>query len=37
MTLTKPKNVEINYQLNDNGDVLVRIKPNKAQFDRVYE
>ena len=37
MALAKPKNVEITYQLNDNGDVLIRIKPNKAQFDRVYE
>jgi len=37
LALAKPKNVEITYQLNDNGDVLIRIKPNKAQFDRVYE
>ena len=36
-SLKKPKNNDINFQLNDNGDVLIRIKPNKSQFDRVYE
>ena len=35
--LEKPKNTDINFQLNDNGDVLIRIKPNQAQFERVYE
>ncbi len=28
--LKNPKNNDTNFQLNDNGDVLIRIKPTKS-------